>query len=51
MISGLSNACIYLLLQSDLYTLEDGFVIRNKARTNPANPTIELGPEFKKVSI
>ncbi|ONI14897.1 hypothetical protein PRUPE_3G015000 [Prunus persica] len=38
-----------LLVQSDLYTLEDGFVIRNKARTNPANPTIELGPEFKKV--
>ncbi|XP_008804801.1 UTP--glucose-1-phosphate uridylyltransferase [Phoenix dactylifera] len=38
-----------LLVQSDLYTLVDGFVIRNKARTNPANPTIELGPEFKKV--
>ncbi|BBG98615.1 UDP-glucose pyrophosphorylase 2 [Prunus dulcis] len=37
------------LLLSDLYTLEDGFVIRNKARTNPSNPTIELGPEFKKV--
>ena len=39
------------LAQSDLYTLEDGFVIRNKARTNPANPSIELGPEFKKVKI
>uniref|UniRef100_A0A2P2M0J3 UTP--glucose-1-phosphate uridylyltransferase n=3 Tax=Rhizophora mucronata TaxID=61149 RepID=A0A2P2M0J3_RHIMU len=38
-----------LLVQSDLYTLEDGFVIRNKARTNPENPSIELGPEFKKV--
>ncbi|KAG7986285.1 hypothetical protein I3843_03G072000 [Carya illinoinensis] len=38
-----------LLVQSDLYILEDGFVIRNKARTNPANPSIELGPEFKKV--
>lgn len=38
-----------LLVQSDLYTLVDGFVIRNEARTNPANPTIELGPEFKKV--
>ncbi|GAB4855308.1 UTP--glucose-1-phosphate uridylyltransferase [Ancistrocladus abbreviatus] len=38
-----------LLVQSDLYTLEDGFVIRNKARANPANPSIELGPEFKKV--
>ena len=40
----------YFLLQSDLYTLVDGFVIRNKARANPANPSIELGPEFKKVS-
>ncbi|QCE01129.1 UTP--glucose-1-phosphate uridylyltransferase [Vigna unguiculata] len=39
-----------LLVQSDLYTLENGFVIRNKARTNPENPSIELGPEFKKVS-
>ncbi|XP_030520682.1 UTP--glucose-1-phosphate uridylyltransferase [Rhodamnia argentea] len=38
-----------LLVQSDLYTLDDGFVIRNKARTNPSNPSIELGPEFKKV--
>ncbi|KAF7816300.1 UTP--glucose-1-phosphate uridylyltransferase [Senna tora] len=38
-----------LLVQSDLYTLEDGFVIRNKARANPTNPSIELGPEFKKV--
>ncbi|XP_022759379.1 UTP--glucose-1-phosphate uridylyltransferase isoform X2 [Durio zibethinus] len=38
-----------LLVQSDLYTLVDGFVIRNQARTNPANPSIELGPEFKKV--
>ncbi|TKY56659.1 UTP--glucose-1-phosphate uridylyltransferase [Spatholobus suberectus] len=39
-----------LLVQSDLYTLEDGFVTRNKARANPENPSIELGPEFKKVS-
>lgn len=39
-----------LLVQSDLYTLEDGSVIRNPARTNPENPAIELGPEFKKVS-
>ncbi|KAJ6809870.1 UTP--glucose-1-phosphate uridylyltransferase [Iris pallida] len=38
-----------LLVQSDLYTLVDGFVTRNKERTNPANPSIELGPEFKKV--
>ncbi|KAK1261281.1 UTP--glucose-1-phosphate uridylyltransferase [Acorus gramineus] len=39
-----------LLVQSDLYTLSDGFLIRNKARTNPENPSIELGPEFKKVA-
>nr|WGZ76197.1 UDP-glucose-pyrophosphorylase [Eucommia ulmoides] len=38
-----------LLVQSDLYTLSDGFVVQNKARANPANPSIELGPEFKKV--
>ncbi|KAJ9704005.1 hypothetical protein PVL29_005336 [Vitis rotundifolia] len=38
-----------LLVQSDLYTLSDGFVIRNKARKSPENPVIELGPEFKKV--
>ncbi|KAK9106490.1 hypothetical protein Syun_022501 [Stephania yunnanensis] len=39
-----------LLVQSDLYTVADGFVIRNSARSNPANPIIELGPEFKKVN-
>ncbi|CAH2055222.1 unnamed protein product [Thlaspi arvense] len=39
-----------LLVQSDLYTLVDGFVTRNSARTNPSNPSIELGPEFKKVA-
>ncbi|XP_021713619.1 UTP--glucose-1-phosphate uridylyltransferase [Chenopodium quinoa] len=39
-----------LLVQSDLYTVVDGFVIRNPARNNPTNPSIELGPEFKKVS-
>ncbi|OWM64361.1 UTP--glucose-1-phosphate uridylyltransferase-like isoform X2 [Punica granatum] len=38
-----------LLVQSDLYNLVDGFVVQNKARVNPANPSIELGPEFKKV--
>ncbi|XP_049405596.1 UTP--glucose-1-phosphate uridylyltransferase-like [Solanum stenotomum] len=40
-----------LLVQSDLYTLtNDGYVIRNPARANPSNPSIELGPEFKKVA-
>nr|CAB3445322.1 unnamed protein product [Digitaria exilis] len=37
------------LVQSDLYTLVDGFITRNSVRTNPSNPSIELGPEFKKV--
>jgi UTP--glucose-1-phosphate uridylyltransferase len=44
-----SMICSFLFPQSDLYTLVDGFVIRNPARANPANPSIELGPEFKKV--
>uniref|UniRef100_R7W4S6 UTP--glucose-1-phosphate uridylyltransferase n=1 Tax=Aegilops tauschii TaxID=37682 RepID=R7W4S6_AEGTA len=39
-----------LLVQSDLYTLVDGYVIRNPARVKPSNPSIELGPEFKKVA-
>ncbi|PIN06601.1 UDP-glucose pyrophosphorylase [Handroanthus impetiginosus] len=40
-----------LLVQSDLYTLtDDGYVVRNPARANPANPSIDLGPEFKKVA-
>ncbi|XP_019231468.1 PREDICTED: UTP--glucose-1-phosphate uridylyltransferase-like [Nicotiana attenuata] len=35
--------------KSDLYTLTDeGYVIRNPVRSNPA---IELGPEFNKVNI
>nr|WBR49967.1 UDP-glucose pyrophosphorylase [Codonopsis pilosula] len=38
-----------LLVQSDLYSVSDGYVTRNTARKNPANPSIELGPEFKKV--
>ncbi|KAK1296213.1 UTP--glucose-1-phosphate uridylyltransferase [Acorus calamus] len=37
-------------IRPDLYTLSDGFLIRNKGRTNPENPSIELGPEFKKVA-
>ncbi|CAI5963585.1 unnamed protein product [Closterium sp. NIES-64] len=36
---------------SDLYTVEDGLVTRNPARTAAANPTIDLGPEFKKVRV
>ncbi|KAJ6926269.1 hypothetical protein NC651_010637 [Populus alba x Populus x berolinensis] len=37
-------------IRSDLFTIVYGFVIRNPARTNPANASIELGPEFKKVA-
>lgn len=39
-----------LLLQSDIYILADGILSRNPARENPANPSIELGPEFQNVS-
>ncbi|BBN03362.1 UTP--glucose-1-phosphate uridylyltransferase [Marchantia polymorpha subsp. ruderalis] len=38
-----------LLVQSDLYTMEEGSVLRNPARTSAENPSVELGPEFKKV--
>lgn len=36
-------------MQSDLYTVVDGLVVRNPARSKPENPSISLGPEFKKV--
>uniref|UniRef100_A0A6M2EMT9 UTP--glucose-1-phosphate uridylyltransferase n=1 Tax=Populus davidiana TaxID=266767 RepID=A0A6M2EMT9_9ROSI len=39
-----------LLLQSDLYSTSEGILVRNAAQANPANPCIELGPEFEKVS-
>ncbi|KAL4310086.1 hypothetical protein GQ457_01G051370 [Hibiscus cannabinus] len=39
-----------LLVQSDLYTLVDGYFSRNAARAELSNPSIELGPEFNKVS-
>lgn len=39
-----------LLLQSDLYTADEGILVQNPARDNPANPSIELGPEFEKVN-
>ncbi|KAJ4713634.1 putative Utp-glucose-1-phosphate uridylyltransferase [Melia azedarach] len=39
-----------LLLQSDLYTSAECILVRNTARNNPLNPSIELGPEFEKVS-
>eukprot|EP00249_Psilotum_nudum_P015613 c25427_g1_i1 orf=65-1513(+) len=38
-----------LLVQSDLYTVEDGFVIRNPARIKGENPSVDLSSEFKKV--
>jgi hypothetical protein len=41
----------FFVPQSDLYTLVDGYVIRNPARVKPSNPSIELGPEFKKVIV
>ncbi|KAI3435215.1 uncharacterized protein J3R85_006322 [Psidium guajava] len=38
-----------LLLQSDLYAASNGVLIRNAARTNSKDPSIELGPEFDKL--
>ncbi|KAF5952641.1 hypothetical protein HYC85_010585 [Camellia sinensis] len=39
-----------LVVQSDLYTYTEGVLTRNSARTNLADPSIELGPEFEKLS-
>ncbi|KAL8192212.1 hypothetical protein R6Q57_027879 [Mikania cordata] len=39
-----------LIFKSDLYTCDKGVLRRNEARINPVNPTVELGPEFKKVA-
>lgn len=39
-----------LLLQSDMYTSDEGILVRNPARDNPANPSIELGSEFEKIN-
>lgn len=36
-------------LQSDLYTVEDGSVLRNPSRKITENPTVDLSSEFKKV--
>lgn len=38
-----------LLVQSDLYTVEEGLVVRNPGRSKPENPVIDLSSEFKKV--
>nr|XP_043620410.1 UTP--glucose-1-phosphate uridylyltransferase-like [Erigeron canadensis] len=39
-----------LIFKSDLYTCVKDILIRNEAREDPANPTITLGPEFKKLT-
>jgi len=36
-------------VQSDLYTVVDGLMVRNPARSKPDNLSISLGPEFEKV--
>ncbi|XP_044466910.1 UTP--glucose-1-phosphate uridylyltransferase-like isoform X2 [Mangifera indica] len=46
----LNSTSDLLLLKSDLYSSMDGVLVRNNARNNPSNPSIELGPEFKEVS-
>lgn len=37
-------------MQSDLYTSTEGTLVRNAARANPKDPSIELGPEFGNVN-
>lgn len=39
-----------MLLQSDLYTFDEGIPTRNSARANPDDPLVELGPEFADVN-
>ncbi|CAH9097837.1 unnamed protein product [Cuscuta epithymum] len=39
-----------LLFRSDLYSLVNGVMTRNAARTNPCDPSIQLGPEFENVN-
>lgn len=39
-----------LVVQSDLYTCTEGVLTRDSARTNLADPSIKLGPEFEKLS-
>ncbi|KAK6243620.1 hypothetical protein QUC31_010029 [Theobroma cacao] len=46
----LNSTSDLLLFQSDLYSFTEGVLIRNDARTTPTNPSIDLGPEFEKVS-
>ncbi|XP_022746641.1 UTP--glucose-1-phosphate uridylyltransferase-like isoform X2 [Durio zibethinus] len=46
----LNSTSDLLLLQSDLYTFAEGVLVRNDTRTSPTNPSIDLGPEFKKIS-
>ncbi|RAL45159.1 hypothetical protein DM860_014569 [Cuscuta australis] len=38
-----------LLYRSDLYSIVDGIMVRNAARANSCDPSIQLGPEFEKV--
>ncbi|XVE62431.1 hypothetical protein DITRI_Ditri06bG0117600 [Diplodiscus trichospermus] len=45
----LNSTSDLLLLQSDLYTFDEGVLVPNDARTSPNNPSIDLGPEFEKI--
>lgn len=46
----LSSTSDLLLLQSDLYTSNEGLIVRNAARANPLDPSIDLGSEFEKIN-
>lgn len=39
------------MMQSDVFKCSEGILSRNKGRENPSLPSIELGPEFAKVSF
>lgn len=42
---------MFKFLQSDLYTSNEGLMVRNAARANPVDPSIDLGSEFEKVKF
>ncbi|KAK8589919.1 hypothetical protein V6N13_088723 [Hibiscus sabdariffa] len=46
----LNSTSDLLLLQSDLYSCNEGILVRNDERVSPSDPHIALGPEFKKIS-
>ncbi|GMI65002.1 hypothetical protein HRI_000169500 [Hibiscus trionum] len=46
----LNSTSDLLLLQSDLYSFNEGILVRNDERVSPSDPHIDLGPEFEKIN-